>query len=67
MHIELNNLFFYAYFSIIATAFLGTSLIFICFTVAVLLSDDRKFLALGGIYEIRSVLVHLNNFIHVSS
>lgn len=35
--------------SIIATAFLGTSLIFICFTVAVLLSDDRKFLALGGV------------------
>lgn len=34
--------------SIIATAFLATSLIFICFSVSALLSNDRKWLALGG-------------------
>lgn len=35
--------------SIIATAFLATSLVFICFTLSALLSSDRKWLALGGI------------------
>lgn len=34
--------------SIVPTAFLGTSVIFICFTLASLLSSDRKFLYLGG-------------------
>ena len=35
--------------SIVPTAFLGTSVIFICFSLASLLSRDRKFLYLGGI------------------
>lgn len=35
--------------SIIATAFLASSLIFICFSVSALLSNDRKWLAFGGI------------------
>lgn len=34
--------------SIIATAFLATSIVFICFTLSALMSNDRKFLALGG-------------------
>src|SRR6218665_2529688 len=34
--------------SIIPTAFLATSLIFICFTLSSLLAEDRKWLALGG-------------------
>jgi FtsH-binding integral membrane protein len=34
--------------SIVPTAFLATSLIFVCFSLCALLSDDRKFLALGG-------------------
>jgi FtsH-binding integral membrane protein len=34
--------------SIVPTAFMATSLIFICFTMATLLSRDRKFLFLGG-------------------
>jgi FtsH-binding integral membrane protein len=34
--------------SIVPTAFLGTSLIFVCFSLAALLTDDRKYLALGG-------------------
>lgn len=34
--------------SIIPTAFLGTSMIFLCFTLASLFSSDRKFLFLGG-------------------
>lgn len=35
--------------SLITTAFMATSLIFICFSLSALLSNDRKFLALGGI------------------
>lgn len=34
--------------TIVPTAFLATSLIFICFSLCALFSDDRKFLALGG-------------------
>jgi len=34
--------------SIVPTALMGTSLIFICFTMASLLSSDRKFLYMGG-------------------
>jgi FtsH-binding integral membrane protein len=34
--------------SIVPTAFLGTSLIFVCFSLSALLTDDRKYLALGG-------------------
>jgi FtsH-binding integral membrane protein len=34
--------------TIVPTAFLATSLIFICFSLCSLMSDDRKFLALGG-------------------
>merc|ERR1719277_7229 len=34
--------------SVIPTAFLGTSVIFICFSLASLLSNERKFLYLGG-------------------
>lgn len=35
--------------SILPTAFLATSLIFICFTLSSLLAEDRKWLALGGV------------------
>jgi len=35
--------------SIVMTAFLATSLVFVCFSVASLLSPDRKWLALGGV------------------
>jgi hypothetical protein len=34
--------------SIVPTAFLATSLVFACFSLCSLMSDDRKFLALGG-------------------
>jgi FtsH-binding integral membrane protein len=34
--------------SILATAFLATSLIFVCFSACALLCDDSRFLALGG-------------------
>jgi FtsH-binding integral membrane protein len=34
--------------SIVPTAFFGTALVFVCFSLSALLSDDRKFLALGG-------------------
>lgn len=35
--------------SLVMTAFLATSLVFICFSISALLSDDRKWLAIGGI------------------
>jgi FtsH-binding integral membrane protein len=35
--------------SIIMTAFLATALVFICFSISALLSNDRKWLAFGGI------------------
>jgi len=35
--------------SLVMTAFLATSLVFICFTLSALLSEDRKWLAIGGI------------------
>jgi len=35
--------------SLVVTAFLATALVFICFTVSALLSDDRKWLAIGGV------------------
>jgi FtsH-binding integral membrane protein len=35
--------------SIVMTAFLATAFIFVCFSLAALLSDERKFLALGGV------------------
>jgi len=35
--------------SLVMTAFLATSFVFICFTVSALLSDDRKWLAIGGV------------------
>jgi FtsH-binding integral membrane protein len=35
--------------SIVMTAFLATSLIFLCFSVSALLSEDRKWIAMGGI------------------
>jgi Bax inhibitor 1 len=35
--------------SLVVTAFLATSLVFICFTLSALLSEDRKWLAIGGI------------------
>lgn len=34
--------------TIVPTAFLATSLVFVCFSLCSLMSDDRKFLALGG-------------------
>ena len=41
-------LIFNHYYSIIITALLGTSLIFVSFTLAALMAKDSKFLALGG-------------------
>jgi len=35
--------------SLVMTAFLATALVFVCFSVASLLSSDRKWLALGGV------------------
>jgi len=35
--------------SLVVTAFLATSLVFVCFTLSALLSDDRKWLAIGGV------------------
>lgn len=35
--------------ALVMTAFLATSLVFVAFTLSALLSNDRKFLALGGV------------------
>jgi hypothetical protein len=55
------------FFSIVPTAFLATSLVFVCFSLCSLMSDDRKFLALGGncfscfylIYDVSLICVFL--------
>jgi len=35
--------------SLVVTAFLATALVFVCFTLSALMSEDRKWLAIGGI------------------
>lgn len=52
--------------TIITTAFMGTCLIFVCFSMAALLAEDRKFLYLGGTLlsglSILTVLTLMNFF-----
>jgi FtsH-binding integral membrane protein len=51
--------------SIVPTAFLATSLIFICFSVCALLCDDNRFLALGGILMSGLSWLILLSFIYI--
>lgn len=51
--------------SIIATAFTATGLIFVCFTLASLVTNDRKFLYLGGILMSALSYLLLMSFINI--
>jgi FtsH-binding integral membrane protein len=51
--------------SIIMTAFLATALVFICFSVSSLLSNDRKWIALGGVLSSALAWLLLFGFLNI--
>jgi len=51
--------------SIIVTAFFATALVFICFSLSSLLSNDRKWLALGGILSSGLAWLLLFGFLNI--
>jgi FtsH-binding integral membrane protein len=51
--------------SIVPTAFMATGLIFVCFTMASLITNDRKFLYLGGLLMSGLSLLCFMSFINI--
>lgn len=54
---------YYVTYSIVPTAFMATGLIFVCFTMASLMTNDRKFLYLGGKYYLLVQMFNLADLV----